>query len=123
MNLLDFIPHGEKNAISAAELSKLNGRSTRFNRQSVLILRKSGVPVCSTERGYYLPENDSETRAYIHSQLSRIGNGYAALRPFRALLKREAERANGQMSIFDYIQEQEKAAVGATNTDDGKENV
>ena len=119
MNLLDFIPHGEENAISATELSKLNGRSKRFNRQSVLILRKSGIPVCSTERGYYLPETEAETRAYIHSQLSRIGNGYAALKPFRALLKREAERANGQLSILDYIQEQEKAAVGATNADDG----
>lgn len=121
--ILDHIPKGEQNAISAEELSVRTNKEKRVNRQAILNMRKHGIPICSTDKGYFLPETETETRAYIHSQLSRLASGYAALRPFRALIKREQERYAGQLSVSDFLNEEEKSAVGATNADSGEENL
>lgn len=120
-SLLDYIPTGKENAISAPELSKANGRNVRVNRNIVLTMRKKGVPICSDEHGYYLPADETECRAYIHAQLSRIGNGYAALKPFRALIKREQERYAGQLSVSDFLGKKEETADSVSGTVDGTE--
>ena len=84
-------------------------------------MRKHGIPICSTDKGYFLPETETETRAYIHSQLSRLASGYAALRPFRALIKLEQERYAGQLSVSDFLGKKEETADSVSGTVDGTE--
>lgn len=57
------LPIGEKNAISAGELTRrLNFTDTRTTRAAVMAARLSGVPVCSLQSseksagGYFLPD-------------------------------------------------------------------
>lgn len=86
-----IVPHGTANAISATRLAELCGCTTREIRRAVELLRRQGVLICSScdgkGGGYYLPENDKETAAYLGRQLSRIGNIWAALRPFKEHLR------------------------------------
>ena len=89
-NILEFIPTGKDNAISACRLADIRNCSEREIRHIVENLRRNGILICSSYRcsggGYYIPRDSAETAEYFVRQLSRIGNIWRALQPFKKYL-------------------------------------
>lgn len=84
MAIIDFIPIGRANAITADELAARTGLSKRAVREAVLSARCNSVPICSTSsadggHGYYLPLDKAEATIYYREQSSRIKSGICAL--------------------------------------------
>lgn len=87
--LLNLIPSGEDCAISMKLLSQLVGTTERGIRKLVELARRSGLVICSTESGYFLPETIEEVRRYYHTAESRIRTCSVCLVPVRKLLEEE----------------------------------
>ena len=85
MMILDYIPFGRANAITARELTSRTGYPTvRALQQEIHRLRESGSLILSaTEfpQGYYQPENDHEIVMFCRSMQSRITEIQKAVRP------------------------------------------
>ena len=89
MKLLDYIPTGAENAISAEELCKRAGlTSVRAMQQQIHRLREQGHVICSsTDRpaGYFIAANPKEAARFIRSMESRrreIGRAIQAARKY-----------------------------------------
>lgn len=84
MRLIDFIPVGRNNAISARDLAKLAGfKDTRSLTQEIHRLRKAGHIICSAVTqpyGFFLPESEHDIREFVHSMHGRITEIGAAVR-------------------------------------------
>ena len=66
-NVLDFIPEGEQNAISARELSQLLHCHRRKITLAINYLRCNGEVICSNTHGYYRPACVQDAvRTYRH---------------------------------------------------------
>lgn len=90
--LTDHIPRGRAEAISMQHLARIMGTDERELRRSVEQARRAGILICSSNRGYFLPENGQEIREHVHRARERIRTGSVCLRPFiRELIKREAD--------------------------------
>ena len=78
MNILDFLPTGEQNAISTKQLVALCGYTTARDLQSAIeVLRNRGEIICSTSRppgGYYFPADEMELRRYVRTNRNRAIN-------------------------------------------------
>lgn len=108
-NILDHIPTGKDNAISADDLASVQGCSKREIRHNIENLRREGVLICSSCKGigggYYLPLDSTETAEYFGRQLSRIGNIWRALQPFKKYLN--------EIPSYDQITLDDLAAKGS----------
>lgn len=100
----EFIPMGKENAISGEKLARLMNCSERRVRKCIERLRRNRVLICSTYKskggGYYRPRDSTETAEHFRRQLSRIGNIWAALSPFKQYLK--ALPIEGQTALDEY---------------------
>ena len=87
---------GEENAVHAAELAGLLGvKTARGVRQIVNAARRRGVPVCSSDAGYFLPATAAElARAALRLRAA----GLACLVASAHL---RADALDGQMKIDD----------------------
>ena len=66
-NVLDFIPEGEQNAISARELSQLLHCHHREITLAINGLRCGGEVICSNTHGYYRPTRVQDAKStYRH---------------------------------------------------------
>ncbi len=102
MNIIEFISVGVENAISMEELSLITGLNKRAVRSAVLHARRSGVPICSGENGYWICRDAKEALRYYNAQLGRIISGKSALKPICDFIKREASRA--EWEEFDALE-------------------
>ena len=88
MALLDYIPTGEANAITTAELLQLTGiPSVRALRKEIHQLREQGHIICASMEppaGYYLAENPQEAARFVRSMESRreIGRAIKATKQY-----------------------------------------
>lgn len=91
MDILNFIPYGEDNAISREELARLTGQHDRINRQKIHIARRY-KPILSTKKGYYQPtEKDMpKVRKWIQSESNRAKSTFWALRAAKKFIKEES---------------------------------
>lgn len=87
-NVLDFIPEGEQNAISARELSQLLHCHRRKITLAVNHLRCNGEVICSNTHGYYRP-------ACVQD----------AVRTYRHMASRQREIARAAKSAKAYIRD------------------
>lgn len=82
MQIEQYIPDGQQNAISQKQLAAVLRCSLRDVRLMVEVARRQGVPICSScdggHGGYYMPLTKPEARAYIQMQSSRIQSALAA---------------------------------------------
>lgn len=85
--LLSVIGHGEKNAITQREITKLTGIQPRDTRLILERLRKSGIIVCAGNRGRFFPETLDELEHYVKRIQANVRNQCIALAPARRLLK------------------------------------
>ncbi len=84
--LLSVIGHGEENAITQQEITKLTGIQPRDTRLILERLRKSGIVVCAGNRGRFFPETLVELEHYVKRIQANVRNQCAALAPARRLL-------------------------------------
>lgn len=79
---------GEKRAISSRDLAKAFGISGRAVREIVNRLRVEGVPICSSEYGYFYAADEHElgrTIRQLTSRIKRISEARRGLVKARAL--------------------------------------
>jgi hypothetical protein len=85
--LIDSIPFGINNSVSAAELARINGTNVRRMQQTIASLRRQGVIICSNsdsslgKTGYYRPLTQEELTYYVSQETSRIHSLVECLRP------------------------------------------
>lgn len=72
MNIADYIPTGKINAIKSKELEHMTGIDSSNIRKSINDLRSNGVPICSSQRGYYIAESNKEILSTISQLNHRI---------------------------------------------------
>ena len=86
--LTDHIPKGQRNAISADELSSiLVQEDKRDLRKHIENARRAGIPICGDSHGYYFAASDEETAAYIRIVRSRIRTSCICLAPFLRMIR------------------------------------
>lgn len=88
--ILKLISTGEDNAISLTRLSNVSGREPREVKHLVQQARLDGVLICSTENGYFYPENIEDVASFYkrfhtkaittltvikHARLELVNNG------------------------------------------------
>jgi len=76
--IMDLLPTGEANAISAKQLTDLCGyRYTRDLQKAIEALRLDGEIIASTCQnggGYFIPSTDLELRQYVQTVRNRALN-------------------------------------------------
>ena len=96
--ILEYIPEGKKNAISAQRLAELTGaRSERCLRGDIAELRKAGEIICSSPAGYYRPATRAEIADFIERMESHAIGVLQAVASAREAMK----QMEGQISIED----------------------
>ena len=75
-----------------AELARITGTEERELRRMIENARRAGILICSSEKGYFMPETLQDIRTHVNRARERIRTGKACLRPFiRELIRREAK--------------------------------
>ena len=103
-----FLLHGERNAISAADLAKIAGcESTRELRKLIQRERESGTIILIGDGGYYLPSEDRaqlrrELETFEHVFDARCRSNRASVRPVKRLLR---QLRRGELDGQIHIQE------------------
>lgn len=66
MNIVDFIPKGENNAVSRGYLKAMTQLSDRGIRREIAEKRKAGVPIlASRSGGYFIAENIEQIESFL----------------------------------------------------------
>ena len=74
-----------------ADLARITGTEARELRRMIEAARRAGILICSSEKGYFMPETLQDIRQHVHRARERIRTGGACLRPFiREMKRREA---------------------------------
>lgn len=69
--IFDFLSVGEKNAITAQELARLLGWDIREVTRVIHNERARGTLICSSSKGYFLPENTRDIQKFAATMRSR----------------------------------------------------
>lgn len=88
MNVLDYIPIGNKNPISRETLVYITGLDDREVRRIIKRL-KDEYPIVNIGQGYYIAEDpdDPDLEAYIRQETHRIMEISRGLRRHKALYR------------------------------------
>ena len=96
--ILEYIPEGKKNAISAQRLAEITGaKSQRCLRGDIAELRKAGELICSNPAGYYKPATREELAGFIRMMDSHAIGVFSSIASARKAL----QQMEGQTSIED----------------------
>lgn len=90
--LLDLIPCGAENAVTAKELATLMNCHTRIITASIHFLRCTGAVICADSNGFYKPATREETEHFVRSMRSRCKHIRAAAASAERLLKQGGGR-------------------------------
>lgn len=80
--ILDFIPEGAGNALTASELAGVMGTDRRKVTKSIQRERLNGAPICAScgyPRGYWLAETPEELRDFIQRMEKRAGEMHTTI--------------------------------------------
>lgn len=90
--LIDYIPHGAENAITAKELARKAGFATVRDLQSnIHDLRVNGEVICSKTdhpAGYYIPDTKEELERFCKSMNSRSREISLAVKSAKKMIRR-----------------------------------
>ena len=90
--ILNKIPQGKDNAISRQALRYATNTSDRQMRRLIHEAREAGNIICSTGKGYFIPETVEEIKHQYYREKKRIASTYAGIRIMRARLKELGEK-------------------------------
>lgn len=62
---------GEDSALSLEDMCIVSGLPDRETRLVIEDLRRNGVVICSSNKGYYYPADVGELRSYVHKEQAR----------------------------------------------------
>lgn len=102
--IMDILPEGKNNAISAEALTRmLQLRSKRELQKRIEKERKAGALILSsTTGGYYTSHNRTEVQEFVRTLESRARHTFLAIRTARRFLRETAisqTEADGQISM------------------------
>ena len=115
--LLQILPHGEENGISAADLKKKLGLSDkRVLRHMVERARTSGAVILSGDHGYYLPSDNPlraalELKRFLRARDACLRTNRSATRSARQAYERLKQELSGQVSIAEAVYEQQEEST------------
>ena len=107
--LVMILPHGEENAISAANLKKQLGLSDkRVLRKMVERSRVDGAVILSSDSGYFLPSDDpleaeKELKHFLRMRDKCLITNRAVTRSARQAYERLSQSLSGQMVISEAV--------------------
>lgn len=78
--LMAAIGNGEGRAVRSKQLQALTGLSERELRKCIETLRREGVPIISSGKGYYLPVDLTELDRFIAKESKRAKSVLFTLR-------------------------------------------
>ena len=87
MRIEEILTVGERNAVSLRHLAKVLQVTEREVRRMVLRARCEGVPILSSNQGYFLPEDESEILRFVRARLKAIRTSAAAIHFLQRRLK------------------------------------
>ena len=108
MSLLEFIPRGRENAVTAKFLMQMTGLSDRALRKEIQDINESGtVMICREhKKGYYIPATEREAESYIRYSQSYL---ITLARKDRAMRTAKDKMFSNQMELD--IQELENGRI------------
>ena len=92
--IMQALRTGENNAISLFNMCKVSGVDNRATRQIIEDLRRSGVVIISSNKGYYLPETLEEVKHYINKESKRARSIFYTIRSAKNLEKKMIDSLN-----------------------------
>ena len=99
MDIMQFIPQGEANAISRKDLAAATGLSDRVMRECSEQARHNGSLICSARQGgYYQPDSVDDIERAYWQDYTRAKAILHRLKPMRHILKREGREVYGKRS-------------------------
>lgn len=106
MNAFDLIiPHlryGEQNAVGTKRLCALTSLKERELRRAIELLRRQGVPILSSVRGYFLPATLRELKRFIEMQDKRAKTTFKNSQQLKRLYDELAlQEEFNPLSLFD----------------------
>ena len=109
MNIEDHIPYGYRNRIDRVSLEIQTGCSDRENRQRIeeAILER-GIAIANVGGGYFRPDGTPEDtikwREYCLKELKRSHTLNQKCRVLKAMMPKENDDSEDQMSIFEILE-------------------
>lgn len=88
---------GENNAVSLLDMCRVSGLDNRSTRQTIENLRRDGVVIISSNKGYYLPETLEEVRHYINKESKRAKSIFYTIQSAKVLEKKMIDSLNQTM--------------------------
>ncbi len=85
--LTDYLPTGERNAVTGKQLAKIFNCSEREITIAVNALRKDGTFICSGTNGFWLPLDDKDIEGFVRQMRGRIADMEKVLKPAEDYLK------------------------------------
>lgn len=85
---------GEENAVSLAQMCRISGLDNRSTRLVIEALRRSGMVIISSNKGYYLPGTLAEIRHYINKESKRARSIFYTIRSAKALERKIVDEHN-----------------------------
>lgn len=90
INLKDYIPHGEQNAITTQDLVRIgNFKSPRDLQEQIENLRCAGHVIaskCHDGGGYFIPESSHELKTFIKTVENRAKHTLRSLQSAKKML-------------------------------------
>lgn len=92
--LSSILPRGEELALSQTELATLFGVGTADVRQAVQNMRLLGVHICSSQRGYFYPSDETEWNFFIRRFQRHVETGEKELKAMKEQEVSHCEKKN-----------------------------
>ena len=88
INIADYIPKGEKNAVSVDYLTTITGLSERKVREEIEYARKETC-ICNFQngKGYFIAESIEEAKRFKKQETNRLMSIWKALRGTRKFIE------------------------------------
>lgn len=97
MDIMQFIPQGEANAISRRDLAAATGLSDRGMRECIEQARHNGEIICAaTHGGYFRPDTIDDIERAYWQDYTRAKAILHRLKTMRHILKREGREVYGK---------------------------
>lgn len=87
--IVSLIREGENNAVHGADLARYVNMDVRELRQAIEKLRRNGVIIASSQKGYYYPANMGELAAFVRKEERRARSVFYTIKAARQLLKQQ----------------------------------
>ena len=100
INIVDYIPFGEENAVKRWELMDKIMRPDRDIRRMIEDARRSGVIILnlSNGNGYFRPDKKEEILRYIRQEEARARSIHRNLKAAKKALR----AIDGQLTLYDF---------------------